>query len=54
MQSEFSEKNDYIGIMGVFRGQKLFQDAAAKVRRGVKQLPSAIRRGSQIREGVTW
>ena len=34
--------------MGVFRGQKLFQDAAAKIRRGVKQLPQAVRRGAKF------
>lgn len=44
MQSEFSK----LFKMGVFRGQKLFQDAAARVRRGVKQLPSAIRRGAKF------
>ena len=34
--------------MGAFRGQKLFQDAAAKVQRGVKQLPQAVRRGTKF------
>ena len=34
--------------MGVFGGGKLFQDAVAKVRRGVKQLPNAARRGAKF------
>ena len=34
--------------MGAFRGGKLFQDAVAKVRRGVKQLPTAARRGAKF------
>ena len=30
------------------RGQKLFQDAIAKVRRGVKQVPAAVKRGAKF------
>ena len=35
--------------MGIFsRGAKLFSDAATKVKRGVKQIPSAINRGAKF------
>lgn len=35
--------------MGIFsRGSKLFSDAAAKVKRGAKQLPSALNRGAKF------
>ena len=34
--------------MGGFRGQKLFQNVAAKVRRGVKHIPSALKRGAKF------
>ena len=44
MQVEDFQKEN----MGVFRGGKFFQNAVATVRRGVKQIPAAAKRGAKF------